>query len=208
MSEVGIENGEGKAKRTGNRVQMIFINEKSEEFKSPPVGVIAIKGTAVETNRVEILDLRKMLYEDGKPKDILLRLAAFGASVLGRNEVGTTSKDEPEEAADNLSARWEGFRNGTYRSLSTGSATPLIILAMERALREGGKDENFIAEKKKFYIEAMDEGEDEDAQKKSRAAVLKRLRKITDIARAEETIRKERAAARIAAKATGSLEDL
>lgn len=204
VDQNGSESGEAKAKRTGNKVQMLFLNEKGDRAKHPAEGTRKVLAELVQIGEQEVLDLAALEPE------MLYRLAAFGASVLGRNEVNTTPTDEgAETAAENLRGRWEGFRQNQYRSVSSGSATPVILLALERALRESGNyDEEVIAEKVNSWRAKYDDGEDEDAQKKSRTKVLKELRGVAAVRAAEKTIQQERQDARLAAAPQKDLGDL
>lgn len=198
MSEE-IENGASPKKRNvGANIKIFFVNDKGEDFNSPAENTTKVKAFLPKTGETEELDLTAL-----KP-DMLLRLAAFGASVLGRNEVNTTpEEDGAEQAADNLRGRWEGFRIGSYRSTSAGGGTPLILLAYERALKnfihpQSGEtlSAETIEAKVNSWRAKYDEGEDEAAQKKSRAFVTKELRKSPEVRAAFEAIQNERRIAR------------
>jgi hypothetical protein len=186
------ENGSAGEKRTDKKVRIDFIGPEGGAHKHPVEGCKEIRANFIEAGgEQEILRLNEL------DEDMIYRLAAFGASVLGRNEVNTTKEEEgPETAADNLRSRWNGFRNNSYRSVSSGSATPLILLALERALRAAGVPEEKVGEKVSTYRAAYDAGEDEKQQAKSRREVSKQLRAVPEVKAAEKAIRDEREQAR------------
>ncbi len=186
MSEVETN---GKRKK-GERIKLAFIDDKGNEAKSPPENCVEIRATLPKTGGAYALNLTKL------SPDILIRLAAFGAATLGRNEVNTTPEGEEEEAEAALAGRWNGFENGTYRSLSTGSATPLILLALARAGRKMGWDEEKISATVAKYQAEYDAGQTEEDQKKSRRAVTAALMAKTPIKQAKAEIEAERAQAR------------
>jgi hypothetical protein len=197
-------NENGTVKRTkGNRIQIAYVDGNGAEGKSPMEGVVALKAFLPITGETEWLRLNELAPE------ILMRLAAFGGATLGRNEVNTTPEGEEDEAAGALRGRWGGFAQGVYRSISTGSATPLILLALERALREREPDAEKVSAKVSEYRALYDAGETEDEQKKARAEVSRLLRAKTPIRAAEEAIKRERAEARLAnAKGSDDLSDI
>jgi len=207
-----------KTTRTkGNNIVMSFVDEKGNPAKAPQDGCRGVHAQLMKTGNTDFLDLRTLVNPDGTPSDMLFRLAAFGAATLGRNEVNTTpEEDGPEEAEQKLLARWQGFRAGSYRAMSVGSATPVILLALERALLafespEGERlTEDAIAAKLSIWRAKYDgDGiEDEKAQAKARRDAIRDLRGVPDIRAAEKAIIDEREAARIAARPAKSLSDI
>lgn len=213
-----VENGAGEAEaataanaRNDKRVKMTFLNEKGEGAHFPQEGCRAIHADLKEVGEEDMLDLRKLCDDDGKPLDMLFRLAAFGASTLGRNEVNTSLGDNAaEDGATNLKARWEGFRNGSYRKTYTGSATPLVIEALEAAYIAQGIAAETIAEKVASWrakYNAADAGDDK-AQAKARRDVTKTLLGVAEVRAQADRIEAERKAKRIAALPQKSLADL
>lgn len=200
---IDTENGKA-AKKKGERIKIVYLNEKGEEFSSPPEGITAIKAKLPRLGEEVSLDLASL------PKEIINRLALHGAAVLGRNAVNTQPEDEDEEGFADLQARWAGFQAGTYRSLSTGSATPLILLALERALLESGQFTPETASAKVSEYRALyDAGETDEEQKKSRREVSAALRKKNPVRAAESAIKAERAEKRAAnTKGSDDLSDI
>lgn len=199
-----VENGQtASEKRTDKKVRIGFYDEKGAVHKHPVAGCKKIRADFIEAGGEDILNLEDLT------SDMIYRLAAFGASVLGRNEVNTTKEDEgPDAAKENLLARWQGFRNDSYRSLSTGVATPLILLALERALTLAGKAEDAVNAKVAEYRAKYDAGEDEKAIRKNRNQIGKDLRSVPEIRAAEKAIKEEREAARAANAKQGSLAEI
>ena len=210
-------NGAKTTRTKGNNVVMSFLDEKGNPAKSPQEGCRGVHAQLIKTGETDFLDLRAFTNADGSPSDMLFRLAAFGASTLGRNEVNTTpEEDGPEEAEQKLRARWNGFRNGSYRSMSSGGATPVILLALERALKafvtpEGAHlTELAINEKVSSWRAKYDADgiEDEKEQGKARRKALSDLRGVPDIRAAEKAILQEREDARAASRPAKSLGDI
>lgn len=191
-----IENGTAAEKRTDKKVRIDFHDQKGATHRFPVEGCRKISAVFVEAGGTDELDLEAL------DPDMIYRLAAFGASVLGRNEVNTTKEDEgPDAAKDNLLARWEGFRKNSYRSVSSGTATPIILLALERALRSAGMSEEKVNEKVAQYRAKYDDAgpeNDDKVLRKNRSEVGKQLRGVAEIRQAEKEIKEEREAARAA----------
>jgi len=212
------ENGAAKATRSkGNNVVMSFVDVNGNPAKSPQEGCRGVHASLIKTGNTDFLDLRTLANADGSASDMLFRLAAFGAATLGRNEVNTTpEEDGAEEAEQKLLARWQGFRNNSYRSMSIGSATPVILLALERALKAfetptGEKlTEDAIAAKVSSWRAKYDAAgiEDEKAQAKARRDAIRDLRGVPDIRAAEKAILQEREDARVAARPAKALSDI
>lgn len=203
----------GAEKRTkGNKVVMTFLNEKGEPAKSPQEGCRGVHAQLIESGNTDFLDLRSLVNPDGTPADMLFRLAAFGASTLGRNEVNTVSEEDggATQGEANLLGRWEGFRQNSYRSISTGSATPIILLALERTLLADGRTEESVSASVAKWRAKYDAADimDEKAQGKARREVIKDLRAVVEIREAEKAIQAEREAARIARAPAKSLADI
>lgn len=204
-------NGAKTTRTKGNNVVMSFLDEKGNPAKSPQEGCRGVHAQLIKTGNTDFLDLRAFTNEDGSPSDMLFRLAAFGASTLGRNEVNTTpEEDGPEEAEQKLLARWNGFRNNSYRSMSSGGATPVILLALERALKAAGLPEDAINTKVSTWRAKYDADgiEDEKEQGKARRKALSDLRGVAEIRAAEKQILQEREDIRAAARPAKSLGDI
>lgn len=188
------ENGAGAAeKRTDKKVRIDFLGPDGTVHKHPVEGCRKIVANFIEEGgEPDTLDLSAL------NEDMIYRLAAFGASTLGRNEVNTTKPDEGAEvAADACRSRFEGFRNNSYRSVSSGSATPIILLALQRAMTAMGVSPEKIEEKVGAYRKAFDEGEDEKAVAANRRKIAKDLRGFAEVRDAEAAIKQEREQARL-----------
>lgn len=191
-------------RQKGQTVQVLFVADNGEAAKSPA-------GRNIQKLKV-VFPKNKTQHEFEITKlspDILMQVAAFGLATLLRNEANTTPEEEgPEEAEANLLSRWNGFANGTYRSISTGSATPLIILALQRALTNAGKTPEEIAATVAKYQGMWDEGDDDEAIKKNRREITKGLMDKNPIKLAKLQIEAERAEARKAKMESAGSEDL
>lgn len=206
------ENGAAKGENVRNdkRVKITFLNEKGDGASFPQEGCRALHADLREVGEQDLLDLRLMVTETGAPSDMLFRLAAFGASTLGRNEVNTSLGDNAaEDGATNLKARWQGFRDGSYRKSYTGSATPLIFEALEAALLAGGiSGDDFDARMAKWRAKYNEGGEDDKAAAKARRETTKILLGVPEVRAHAERIDAERKAKRLAALPQKSLADL
>lgn len=203
-------NGAKPVKKKGQTVQVKFLNAAGEASSSPAgrdITSLNVKFPKVGTEHT--FDLAKL------DANILMQVAAFGLATLLRNEANTTPEDDgPEEAEANLLARWNGFEAGQYRSISSGSATPLILLALKRAMESAQKDgapaytPEHITKTVAKYQAMWDEGDDEEAVKKNRREITSGLMGRAPVKLARAQIEAERAAARQAKLEAAASEDL
>lgn len=179
------------ARKKNQNITIQYVDEKGAKHKGIPDDVVGV--------HLFIKDhIDSTIRFDEFPVSVQLKMMAFGANTVYRNQFNTrlnTEGTDVEEAFAALVNRHDNFLKGIWRPEGDGegSATPLVIDAIKRAYLKAGKGEEAA---QAAYDKSL--ASYRAADKDGKAALIKSWIKRGSVEVAFEEIKAERAAKRLA----------